>query len=180
MLRVKVALGRVRQYDVGVFDRMLTAPPPGYNAVSGYIRRAEEYAVYTNAAVVVTDIVLYRFNNIQRELFIPLTIPARCKASDIVFITISLSAFFTKLSTMAGPTHSVSIRQAIARLLRLLITPDQFFEFLGTIFVNKPPTLFIQSLKDELLKCNLLAKSPNCTSGLAVVEVVNAAAVATC
>ena len=152
MLRCKVALGKTHVFTVGDYNKRLVGPPNGCNSVLGFIRRADEYAVYDNSAVLVAELVFYRVKDALPELTVPLVVPPRTPIGSVVFITGKLSEFFSRLQrSTSTPDEEKQTRRLITRVLRKQIDIDMFILEIRLVLRKVPPPAdLIRLLRQEL------------------------------
>jgi len=163
MLRCKVLLGRVKEFEMGRFDRDLISEPEGFDSVKGFIRRGSEYVVYSSDRIYVTHLIFYKVNDTALELSAPLNLPPNV-SGHIVYITASLSEFFGKLQQRAGPATSpeyVAVRKLIGTLLKKQIDVDSFLAQISKILKAAPPADLAVRMKTELEKCKLPPPPPS-------------------
>jgi hypothetical protein len=145
LLRCRVALGRVKQFDRLHFDRDLTSSPPGYHAVSGFISTGREYTVFNDENVLVTEILLYRCRlpgpNVQH-----VAVPV---GDQLVLISRAVLSFaIRQLSLIAvhTPQHIDHARRLLLALVTRRLPLDEFVRKFAPIAGGPPP----QSLRDML------------------------------
>ena len=154
MLRCKVALGRTHPFRIGSFNQTLKTAPAGSDSVSGFIRKADEYAVYRNDAVYVSELVFYRVQDLKVETT-TLVIPNGVPKSSCVFITANLSMFFSKLTNMCvSSEQEKAMRRLIGNVLKKVVTVEDFTRQIRLLLGANPtpsPT-FNSRLQTELRK----------------------------
>eukprot|EP00047_Mylnosiga_fluctuans_P021660 m.107496 g.107496 ORF g.107496 m.107496 type:complete len:538 (+) comp8982_c0_seq3:3-1616(+) len=157
MLRCLVTRGRVKEFEVGRFDRDLYVEPEGFDSVQGFIRRASEYVVYGSDRLFVSHIIYYKFGDTNLEMAPSTALPPNV-VGHIVYITASLSEFFGKLQLRAGSVISLeyaAIRRLIGLLLKSQLTVEAFLAEASRILKAAPPPDLATRIRSELAKCRL-------------------------
>lgn len=155
MLRCQVIPGCVKKFDIGRFDRDLTVAPEGYDSVSGFIRRSSEIVLYDPYQIRVTEVIIYRFTKTSEELDPIRTIPPGAVAGRTVFITASLSEFFSKIQERCNSTQLPACKKLVSDLLKRQITPTQFIQEISSLLRTTVPSDLEERLVRELAKCDL-------------------------
>ena len=156
ILSCSVALGRVKEFEPGVFDRSLVREPEGFDSVKGFVRNGFEFTIYNNSQVYSSYVILYRMPEKQFE-----RVPAPVIAGRrVVYITASLSEFFNKLHQRAGPVLSPQIHLLIASLLKGETTPALFVSQMSSVLKSSPPLHLVSKIETELAKCRLPPPPP--------------------
>jgi hypothetical protein len=172
MLRCKVLQGVSREFELGRFDRSLVMEPPNTDSVLGFLRRGTELAFYTSDRVLVTHIILYKFTDTVLETAPCLTVPPTV-TGNVVYITATLSEFFSAMHHRAGPASSgpyIAIRALIARLLKMDILVPQFLAE-ASVILKAPAPLYLEAkLEAELAKCRLSIPQKTATTTPSIVE----------
>lgn len=159
MLQCRVVLGKVKEYELGHFDRDLVTEPEGFNSVSGFMRRDQEFVVYNRDQVNIERVILYRYKNSVDETSPCYRIPPNV-SGHVVYITPSLSEFFSKLQMRAGPVGSAGhnlVKSHVASLLQTQIDADEFLKQVGAAISAIPPQELYEKLRTELARCRLSA-----------------------
>jgi Poly(ADP-ribose) polymerase catalytic domain len=154
MLRCKVLLGRSKEFPVGHFDRDLVMEPEGYDSTKGFIRRAEEYAVYSSDRVYISHIIFYRFTDSNLELTPSFAVPPNFQG-QIAYIPANLWDFFNKLQARDTTPDKTSIKKHIKDLLLRSITVQEFLAQVSVILKTAPPPNLAGQLEIVLQKCKL-------------------------
>ena len=165
MLQCRVILGRSKEYEMGQFDRDLVVEPQGYQSVKGFIRRNTEYVVYNRDQIMIDKIIIYRYSNTENELAPCLQVPPNI-TGNIVYITASLSEFFSKLQQRVGPSGSanfIAVKRLTAALLQKLIDIDQFLGDVSLILKALPPPGLAAKIRAEMDQC-ILGDTPTAGS----------------
>ena len=156
ILCCSVALGRVKGYDAGIFDRSLLRAPDNFDSVKGFVRQGFEYTVYSNSQVYLAYFVLYRVPPIQFARMEAPNLPGQ----QVVFITVALTEFFNKLRQRAGPALVAPVNLLIKALLKRETSPALFLAQMSTILKASPPAYLVDKLETELMKCRLPPPPP--------------------
>ena len=157
MMQCRVVLGRSKEYELGHFDRDLVCEPSGYQSVKGFIRRDTEYVVYNRDQIVIDKIIIYRYTDTTNETARCLQVPPNI-TGHIVYITASLSEFFSKLQHRTGPPGSanfIAVKRLIVALLKKLIDIDQFLGEVSLIIKAAPPPELVAQIRSEMERCIL-------------------------
>ena len=152
MFVCNVALGRIKHYEMGYFDRSKTAPPEEYDSVSGFVRKELEYVVYNNDQVNITHVITYKFPDTAME-----TIPQPVVSNyNIALIPSGLSEFINKLvKNCSSPEQTIDVKKTIGMLLKKMLTTVEFVQRIEQLFGLKSPPDLVERLNSELSKCNI-------------------------
>jgi hypothetical protein len=157
MLQCRVLLGRSKEYELGHFDRDLVAEPRGFHSVKGFIRRDTEYVVFSRDQVLIDRVIFYRYTNTESETSPCLQVPPNV-TGHVVFISASLSEFFTKLQDRAGPPcsdNAIEMRRLTAALLKQTVSVESFLEQAARIVKSDVSPGLADKIKAELDRSNL-------------------------
>lgn len=171
MLICSVAVGKTKEFEIGRFDRDLVIAPPGFHSIKGFIRRGFEYGIYNNNQVLITHIITYKYLDTIGELAPIGNLPANTTGT-IVYITASLSEFFSKLQSRGSDnTQNNLIKRYIGLLLKRWIEPEEFISHIETVLNATAPANLLGKIKTELAKCHLPTALPTgpTTSGFMTV-----------
>ena len=160
-------MGLVKEYDIGTFDRDLTMEPDGYDSVKGFIRRGIEYVVFANDRVYASHIIIYRFSDTILEMSPAFNTPPEV-TGKIVYITVVLSDFFSKLQREAAKANddatSKNVKRLIGLLLKRRIDVEAFLTQISEIIKAPHPAELPAKLNAELSKCNYGQLNPAATT----------------
>ena len=171
MLICSVAVGKTKEFEIGRIDRDLVIAPPGFHSIKGFIRRGFEYGIYNNNQVLITHIITYKYLDTIGELAPIGNLPANTTGT-IVYITASLSEFFSKLQSRGSDnTQNNLIKRYIGLLLKRWIEPEEFISHIETVLNATAPANLLGKIKTELAKCHLPTALPTgpTTSGFMTV-----------
>ena len=156
MLLCQVALGRVKEYPVGHYDRALIHEPDGFDSVRGFMNYNYEYVVYKNSRVYVSNVILYQrrpFQPIERPLVPPNV------SGEIVLLTSSMTSFLTNLKQRAGPTYDLPLKVLIRKLLTHAMKAEEFITAVSLLLNKQVPAGLAERIENELSLCKLNPKS---------------------
>jgi hypothetical protein len=159
MLRCQVIEGNVKDYEIGSFDRDLTSAPPGFDSVSGIIRRAKETVVFDSYQVRVTELIIYRYRDTARETEMTTVLPTEA-IGQIIYITASLSEFFTKIKNRCSEAQLAVCKKLIGDMLRRRLSVRQFLNEIRNLLKAEPPADLEARINVELSKCRLPDNTP--------------------
>jgi hypothetical protein len=156
MLKCVVITGNTKEYKLGHFDSNLVKAPDGFHSVCGFLYRANEYAVYNNAQVLITHLIVYKFTDTVYETSPARELPPGVNVQDVYYMPPKLSEFLRKLVENTKPELKQFMKRNTTLLLYQIITIEQFFENCTKLFGAPPPEGIIEKVKSNLAQSKLL------------------------
>jgi len=153
MLHCQIIPGNVKTFEPGEFNREQVATAE-VDSVRCFITNGYERVVYDRYQVNVTGLIIYRYRNDGREPQPTLPIPQGF-TGHVVYITASLSEFFSKIKERCNPSQLPVCKKLIADLLKQIITPNQFLRGIRSLLNATPPSDLEERMIHELAKSNL-------------------------